>query len=89
MLEDKVKEGEGEQLSFDFRKRYIVPGLTESPSVARDYLELWIRRFHILNNLDLPKGFSKKNKKQLLGMYHGMLKHYGIDEKIDILKRDY
>ncbi len=60
------------------RKNYIIPRRTEDPSVTYGMLKNWIREFAEKNNLPLPKGFHKRDKEQLRGMYRGMLKYYDI-----------
>ncbi len=59
-------------------QRLQIPRRTEDPSVTYQMLKSWIKEFSERNNKPLPKGFHQKNKCQLIGMYHGMLEHYGI-----------
>ncbi len=47
----------------------------------------WMRDFHRLNNIPLPKGFSRLTSEQSFGRYRGMLETYGIVEHTDIIKR--
>jgi hypothetical protein len=70
-------------IAFESRttKNYIIPQHEIGPSITKGNLDNWIREFCKENELKLPKGFSRKNKKQLLGMYHGMLETYGIQEE--------
>ena len=65
--------------------KYLIPRVTESPSVTGGYAKAWIIRFHKLNNMSLPPDFREKKKHQYIGMYKGMLKEYDINEKRDIL----
>ncbi len=60
------------------RQRIKIPRRTEYPAATKGMLESWIREFCERNNKPLPRGFSKRNKKQLMGMYQGMLTHYQI-----------
>ena len=62
----------------DHERKYRIPGMTEDPIVSYGMLQRWIRDFHELNNMNLPRGFYKKNKRQLIGMFNGMLDNYGI-----------
>ena len=64
-----------EQMGSNYLK---IPRRTENPSATYGMLYSWIRDFCRQNNKPLPKGFYKKNKQQLWGMYRGMLVHYGI-----------
>ena len=59
-------------------RRYHVPGMTENPCVTSGMARRWIRDFHERNCLELPSGFYRRNKKQLVGMFYGMLETYGI-----------
>ncbi|MEK6900056.1 MAG: hypothetical protein AABX05_02945 [Nanoarchaeota archaeon] len=59
-------------------RKLKVPRRSEDPAVNYGMLKDWIKDFHRANGIELPKGFHKRNKRQLLGMYHGMQKHYGI-----------
>ncbi len=60
---------------------YAVPGRTESPRVDRGMLVSWIREFHKINKIKLPKRFFRKDYKELLEVYQGVLKKYGITEE--------
>lgn len=60
------------------QKQYRIPRATENPAVHRGMLRRWIRNFHQLNGMPLPRGFYQRTKPQLRGMYYGMLKHYEI-----------
>ena len=68
-------------------KDYIIPKFTENPSVSVCLAKCWIKEFHERNDLSLPKGFCNRNRKQIMGMYHGMLKHYDIS-LYDIIPND-
>lgn len=57
---------------------YIVPRRTENPANTFGMLRNWIIEFHKNNGMKLPKGFYRRNKRQLRGMYYGMLNTYGI-----------
>jgi hypothetical protein len=57
---------------------YVIPKFTENPARRARLAKKWIKEFHKKNGMDLPKGFYDRNKKQIMGMYHGMLKHYDI-----------
>lgn len=71
-------------------RTYRIPRRTESPAVTKGMAKSWIKDFCEWNNLELPRGFHKRDKKQIIGMYRGMLQTYCINEKGDILgKRDY
>ncbi len=59
-------------------KKYIIPKYHENPAATRNGVREWITRFHKYNEMNLPKRFHEKNKRQLLGMYYGMLGHYHI-----------
>ena len=96
-LEKKI----GEQLEFEFNygdtsqpslfseKTYSVPGMTEDPAVSYGMTKRWIIEFHELNGMDLPTGFHSRNKKQLLGMYYGMLVSYNIGVEDIVVQNDY
>lgn len=60
------------------QKQYRVPVFSESPLTNRNMLRRWIQQFTEMNGLELPTGFWKKDRKQLVGMYRGMLKTYDI-----------
>lgn len=60
------------------KKQYYIPGMTENPAVSYGMLRRWIIDFCDKNNLDLPRYFYKKDKRQLQGMFYGMLRHYKI-----------
>jgi len=66
------------QPEFSVMRRYHVPGMTENPCVTSGMARRWIRDFHERNCLELPSGFYRRNKKQLVGMFYGMLETYGI-----------
>ncbi len=66
-----------EQMGSNYLK---IPRRTENPSATYGMLKSWIRDFCQQNDKSLPKGFHKKNKQQLMGMYLGMLVHYGIKQ---------
>ncbi len=57
---------------------YIIPRRTENPANTFGMLRNWIVEFHNSNGMKLPKGFYRRNKMQLRGMYYGMLKTYSI-----------
>ncbi|MDP3640230.1 MAG: hypothetical protein Q8R53_03445 [Nanoarchaeota archaeon] len=59
-------------------RRYHVPGMTENPCVTYGMVRRWIMDFHQMNEMKLPSGFYQRNKKQLVGMFYGMLGTYGI-----------
>ena len=44
--------------------KYIVPQHEIGPSITKGNLDTWIRDFCKENELKLPKGFSRKNKKR-------------------------
>ncbi len=60
------------------QREYIIPGRTEDPTLDYLMLRAWIIDFHELNNMKLPTRFYKRNRKQLTGMFYGMLDQYGI-----------
>ena len=64
--------------------KYRIPKRTESPGVTGEMTDSWIREFCEWNGLSLPKGFGEKTRMEKIGMYHGMLRTYGIHER-DIL----
>lgn len=64
--------------SISPEKEYKVPKRTEDPTVTAGTLKRWILDFCRANDLSLPTGFHSRNRVQLLGMFHGMLKHYHI-----------
>ena len=70
-------------------RRYKVPAFSESPLTNRNMLRRWIRLFAEMNGLDLPSGFYKKDRRQLVGMYRGMIEHYGIDPEETTLGGNY
>ena len=81
-------EKEYQKRHFSKEQKYKIPGRTEIPNTTKGY-QRWIRDFVKMNEnkgVTLPKDFSKKSKKQLVGMFYGMLKTYGINEE-DILPR--
>lgn len=59
-------------------KKYKVPGMTENPCVTYGMVRRWIMDFHKRNKMRLPKGFYRRNKRQLVGMFYGMLDTYEI-----------
>lgn len=73
-----------EQMGSNYLK---IPRRTENPSATYGMLRHWITDFCQQNDKSLPKGFHKKNKQQLMGMYRGMLDHYGIKQS-DIVPQD-
>ena len=60
------------------RTQYRIPRATENPAVHRGMLRRWIKNFHEMNGMKLPKGFYERDKRQLRGMYYGMLEEYDI-----------
>ena len=60
------------------RTQYRIPRATENPAVHRSMLRRWIKNFHEMNGMKLPKGFYERDKRQLRGMYYGMLEEYDI-----------
>lgn len=66
--------------------RYIVPRMTEPPRKTVDMMKRWLQDFYNGNGLKLPKGFHRKNRRQLIGLYSGTLKDYDVQEK-DIVQR--
>ncbi len=60
------------------RQKLRIPRRTENPAVTKGMLKNWIQEFLERNNKLLPKGYHHKNKRQLQGMYRGMLDHYNI-----------
>ncbi len=65
---------------------YVVPCHEIGPSITKNNLDTWIRDFCRQNELSLPKGFHKKTKDQLWGMYHGMAETYSFTRE-DSFKR--
>ncbi|MEK6969623.1 MAG: hypothetical protein AABW48_04300 [Nanoarchaeota archaeon] len=57
---------------------YIVPRRTENPANTFGMLRNWIIEFHRSNDMKLPKYFYRRNKRQLRGMYYGMLRTYEL-----------
>src|SRR3989338_10262952 len=55
---------------------YRIPRRTESPAATAMGARSWIRDFHWLNRMPLPKGFHQRDKSRLVGMYYGMLNTY-------------
>jgi|TARA_B100001971_G_C18233596_1_gene565562 hypothetical protein len=68
------------------KTKYIVPGMTEPPRDTVGMMKMWLGDFYRANGIKPPKGFHRKNRNQLLGLYHGTLGTYGIKEK-DIVQR--
>lgn len=62
-------------------RSYVVPQHEIGPSITKKNLDAWIRDFCRQNELSLPKGFHKKTKDQLWGMYYGMKDTYGFTER--------
>lgn len=78
------------QLAEQMGSNYLkIPRRTENPSATYGMLKSWIREFCQQNDKKLPKGFHNKNKKQLMGMYRGMLDHYGIKPSDIVPQYDY
>lgn len=75
-----------EQIGSNYLK---IPRRTENPSATYGMLKGWIKEFCQQNDKLLPKGFHKKNKQQLTGLYHGMLDHYGIKPSDIVPQYDY
>lgn len=69
-----------ELLQRQAQRSYRIPRRTENPAETAMGVRSWIGEFHKLNGMDLPTGFSKRNGRQLRGMYYGMLEMYKIDE---------
>ena len=59
-------------------REYIVPKLTENPAATKGMAKRWIWDFCKANNLSLPKGFHSRTEEQVVGMFHGMRRYYGI-----------
>lgn len=57
---------------------YLVPRRTENPANTFGMLRNWIIEFHKSNDMKLPKHFYRRNKRQLRGMYYGMLRTYEL-----------
>jgi hypothetical protein len=59
---------------------YRVPRMTEDPRNSYGLLKMWLIRFHKENEMNLPRGFYKRDKIQLRGMFEGMMSNprYGI-----------
>ncbi len=70
------KESEGQ---------YIIPRTTEDPTTNKCMLQRCIRTFCKSNSLKLPRGFYKKDYRQLLGMFKGMKKYYGFSRDDTII----
>jgi|GEM_PF-6256822 len=60
------------------KREYLIPRTTENPGCNYGMLRRWIIDFHQRNDMALPKGFYKRNKHQLQGMFYGMLREYDI-----------
>lgn len=75
-------EAEGEK----GRYKYHIPKMTENPAVEYGMLQAWIKRFCVANDFPLPTGFWKRDKRQLQGMFYGMLETYKIEME-DIVER--
>lgn len=60
------------------QRTYHIPGRYEDPCVTYGMVRRWIIDFHEMNSMELPRGFHRRNKRQLVGMFHGMLRTYGI-----------
>ncbi len=71
------------------KRQYRIPGMTENPAVNYGMLQRWIADFHRLNSMDLPTGFWRRNKWQLLGMYHGMRQTYNISVEDIVGRKEY
>ena len=62
----------------DKKIHYYIPRMTENPVYNRNMLRQWIKEFHEYNGMSLPKGFYRKDKFQLVGMFNGMRRTYKI-----------
>lgn len=86
---DRTEEDPVEALAAQEPPRtYVVPYMSENPAVHFGMLRRWIRNFHKENHMDLPRGFYRRNKAQLTGMFYGMLDTYKIKVE-DIIERQY
>ncbi len=70
-----------DEIYGDDSLEYIVPQHEIGPKVTKNNLDKWIRDFCEQNELKLPKGFSKKTKYQLFGMYNGMAETYDFEKE--------
>ena len=70
-------------------KTYEIPRMTESPAVHRGMLRRWITEFHRRNGMTLPKRFYQRDKRQLRGMFYGMLRQYGVSIEDITGRQDY
>ena len=89
MKQDTLRSGDLGLIVRSEEKRYIIPRRTEDPSVTYGMLKSWIREFHRANEMKLPTGFQKRDKRQLLGMYYGMLRQYEITPSDIVPHRKY
>lgn len=60
------------------QRTYHIPGRYEDPRITYGLVRRWIMDFHEMNGMKLPRGFYQRNKRQLVGMFNGMLRTYGI-----------
>jgi len=87
-LEQKVIQGD--LFEDQVERKYTIPRLSIDPTANKKVLTTWIREFCRANTLSLPKGFHRKTKRQLLGMYHGMEKTYEFSvEDINVRRMPY
>ncbi len=78
------------QLAEQMGSNYLkIPRRTENPSATYGMLKGWIKEFCQQNDKLLPEGFHTKNKKQLMGMYRGMLDYYGIKQSDIVPQHDH
>ncbi len=60
------------------KRTYNIPRMTEHPLVTAGMTDTWIRRFHKMNDMSLPKGYASRSSQAKRGMLKGMMKQYGI-----------
>ncbi len=71
-LEDKIEEldRETKKMINTIPDAYFRPA---NVPYYKEHLQDWLIQWHEDNNKELPKGFWKKNKRQLIGMYYGII----------------
>jgi len=80
MLEERVEGASTPQ--YQTTPSYQVPRRTEDPRNNYGMLKTFLREFHEQNDMPLPSGFHQRDKRQLTGMFNGMLGRYFTLEQI-------
>lgn len=78
---DETNNPKSAEESTDRKLYYRLPG-SRPYLLTEEGIRSYIKEFLLANDKDDEETFEeldKKNESQLLGMFHGMMKHYGIE----------